>query len=291
LKVALSSSSKQATLPESERAYNERLNLTLSKISRILDVDFRHNPFRSLRRRFVVAHTPRVGSHLLCEQLLDYGAVVEEFFELPRIRGVSRKNNFVSIEEFCDWLLEKYALAGVFGVSGGVKALAPLVLAGEIPEFISDWRFVHLTREDFVARAVSELIARLTGAFKSSRAPAKIVSDDDYDAAMLRRLIDGTLTFNAAWEGAFKTYGVEPYRLTYETLCADPASAVADVAAHLRLDGTPVREDRFLAPKLEKQATSLNARWAERFRAENQAFCAARASADFVPHEVRAQHG
>jgi len=272
--------SRQVSPPEWERVYNERLELNLSKLSEILDIHFKRNPFRSLRRRFVLAHAPRVGSHLVCERLLGYGAIIEEFFEVPRMRGVARKYNFATVEELCDWLLEKYAVSGVFGVSGGVKALGPLVLSGEIPKFISEWCFVYLTREDFVARAVSELMARLTGAFKSSKAPAMVVSDADYDAVRLRRLIDGTVTFNAAWEGAFKTYGVEPYRLTYETLCADIDGEVSKVAAFLGLDHTPVEDVRFVAPRLEKQATDINQRWAERFRAENADFCKERANKD-----------
>jgi LPS sulfotransferase NodH len=261
---------------EAERVYNERLDLNLNKLSEVLETGFTRNPFRSLRRRFVVAHAPRVGSHLVCERLLPYGAMVEEFFELPRMRGVAKKHDFTRVEQVCDWLLGTYAPDGVFGVSGGVKALVPVVLAGEIPTFISEWSFVYLVREDFVARAVSELIARLTGAFKSSKAPAKVVGDADYDAARLRRLIDGTDAFNAAWEGAFETYGVAPYRLTYETLCGDIDGEVSKVAAHLGLDPAPPKAAPFIAPRLQKQATDINQRWAERFRAENADFCAGR---------------
>ncbi len=274
--VAPSAPSERPTAPEWERVYNDRLDLTLNKISQVLDLDFRHNPFRSLRRRFVLGHAPRVGSHLLCEHLRDYGALVGESFELTHMVAISRRNSFVSVEEFCNWLLARNALDGVFGVSGGVKTLAPLVSAGEIPQFIADWRFVHLTRDDFVSRAVSELIAKKTHAFTSTRTPAKVLGDKDYDASKLRQLIEATLRANAAWEGAFKTYGVEPYRLTYETLCADPPGEVAKVAAFLEHDPPAVRDPRLAPPKLEKQATSINERWAERFRAENEDFCLTR---------------
>ena len=271
-------STRQGVAPEWESIYNERLRLNLIKVSRIFELDFKQNPFRSLSLRFVLAHAPRVGSHLLCERLLGYGAAVEEFFELPRMRGVAQKYNLKTFEEYCDWLLKNYEISGVFGMSGGVKALAPLVLAGEIPEFISKWRFVHLVRDDFVARAVSELIARLTGAFKSSKAPGRVISDDDYDGVRLRRFIDTARTFDAAWEGAFKTYGVEPYRLTYETLCADIDGEVAKVADFLELERAPVNDARFVAPPLERQATVINKVWAARFRGENADFCTERAS-------------
>jgi LPS sulfotransferase NodH len=188
---------------------------------------------------------------------------------------IARRNNFVALEEFCNWLLDNFALEGVFGVSGGVKTLAPLVCAGEIPDCVADWRFVHLTREDFVARAVSELIARETHAFTSAKTPSKVVDDDDYDAVKLRRMIETTRRINAAWEGAFRTYGIEPYRLTYEALCEDPAGETAKIASFLQLQPPRAKDPRLAPPRLEKQATSANVRWAERFRAENGEFCKA----------------
>lgn len=282
---ALSDSPGPAPLPAWERIYNERLTIIRRKIAAQLDTSFDRNPFRNLRRRFVLGHAPRVGSHLLCERLLDYGAVVEEFFEVPRMHAGSRKRGFTTLQQFCEWLLGHYAVNGVFGVSGGVKALAPLELAGELPKFIGDWRFVHLTREDFVARAVSELIAMQTGAYKSSKTPTKPVSDEDYNPVRLRNLIDATLTVNAAWEGAFRTYGVQPYRLTYEALCADTDAHVAKIADFLGLEPNPVRDKRFIAPRLERQATSINDRWAERFRSENEVFCRDRETGLFQPQE------
>lgn len=277
--------------PQWEKIYNERLDRIQRQIAKEIRIDFADNPFRGLDRRFVIAHAPRVGSHLLCEGLISHGAVVEEYFEVPRIHAVCRKRGFTTLQAYCEWLIGRVAVNGVFGVSGGVKALAPLTLAGEIPGFIADWRFVHLTRTDFVARAVSELIAMQTGAYKSSKTPSRQVTDEDYDAVRLRNLIDATLTVNAAWEGAFKTHGVEPLRLTYESLCDDPPAVVALAARHLGLDGGPIREERFLAPKLEKQATSLNERWSARFRAENEAFCQARESGVFEPQNVQVLRG
>ena len=288
---ALSGVTPDVNLPPWEQIYNERLAKIRDQIAKQLDTRFSSNPFRNLRRRFVVAHAPRVGSHLLCEGLLAHGAVVDEYFEVPLMHAASRKRGFTTLQQYCEWRLSQVAVNGVFGVSGGVKALAPLALADEIPEFVREWGFVHLTREDIVARAVSELIAMQTGAYKSSRTPMRRVTDDDYNPVRLRNLIDAALTVNAAWEGAFKTYGVEPYRLTYESLCTDTPSRVAQVAEHLGLSGAPVKEARFQAPKLTKQATSINDRWAERFRAENKAFCEERQSGVFVPQSVQVLRG
>jgi LPS sulfotransferase NodH len=273
--------------PIGRRLYWERLAAIQQQIAARLMVGPEANPFRSLDRRFIVAHSPRVGSHLLCAGLLGYGAVVEEFFEVARIHNVSSRKGFSSLRQYCEWVVADYGIGGVFGVSGGVKALAPLVMTGEIPAFVSDWRFVHLTRRDIVRQAVSELVAKRTGAYKSSRTPTTVLTVEDYDAQRLKRLIDAAMTVNAAWQGAFEVYGVEPLRLTYETLAADPAAVTAQAAAFLGLDRSPVTDARSLAPPMKRQATSLNEAWASRFRAENLGFCEAREAGDFQPQGIR----
>jgi trehalose 2-sulfotransferase len=277
--------------PPGRRLFRDRLAAVGRQIASRLEVAEGDNPFAGLERRFVIAHAPRVGSHLLCQGLLDHGAAVEEFFEVARIHRVSAAMGFSSLGEYCRWLLGAYAAqgasGGVFGVSGGVKALAPMVLTREIPAFISRWRFVHLTRRDIVAQAVSELIARRTGAFKSTRAPSRWLSADDYDGERLKRLIDAALTVNAAWEGAFEAYQARPLRLTYEALAADPPGVAARAAAFLGLAGPPLADPRFRTPPLKKQATALNAAWTSRFRAENPTFCEMRQAGHFRPQEGR----
>lgn len=269
--------------PASAQLYRERLENAYDQLRKILDIHFKSNPFRPLVRRFAIAHTPRVGSHLLCEGLLGHGAVVEEFFEVPRIAAVCAKQRFSSLEAYCDWLLRKFAIGGVFGVSGGVKILAPLALAGEFPFFLADWRFVHLKRLNIVNQGVSEFIALRTGAYKSSKKPTRALDAHDYDNGKILRAINASLAINATWEETFKLFDIEPLRLTYEDLAAHPPEVIARTAEFLDLRGPPITEDRFLGPPLQRQATSLNSEWEARFREENREFCVTHASTPSVP--------
>lgn len=243
------------------------------------------NPFRSLRRRFVVAHAPRVGSHLLSEQLTAYGARVQEFFEAPRIHATAARQGLGDLKAYCRWLLRAHAANGIFGVSGGVKVLAPLNLVGELPDFIADWSFVHLTREDFVAQAVSWFIMHCSGAFRSSAIARRQVTDADYDAERVKQLIDAAMAVNAAWECAFQALGVTPLRLTYETLVTDPDAAAARVAQHLGL--VPATARRPVGPPPHRQATALNDAWIARFRADHAEFCRTRATGLVEPQQGR----
>lgn len=272
-----------ATLSRREREalFRQLLDAVKREHAANLADDFDQNPFRNLKRRFVIAHTPRVGSHLLCEGLLAHGASVEEIFEESRVKNIALRRGYHSLQEYCEWVLLKHAIAGVFGVSGEIKILAPLEMAGELPEFVSDWRFVYLKRLDFVEQAVSEMVAQTTRAFKSSTMPTKALTEEDYDGKTIARLIDRSMAINASWEGAFSCYGVAPLRLTYEELTADPSGVIANTAAFLDLGGPPIRHEWLRSPPLQKQATTLNLTWATRFREENQAFCRAREAGFF----------
>lgn len=267
-----------------EDLFRQRLDAVKKEHASNLDTDFYENPFRPLKRRFVIAHAPRVGSHLLCEGLRPYGAAVEEIFEEPRIRNVSLKRGFSSVQEYCEWVLARHAIGGVFGVSGGVKVFAPLEMAGEIPAFVPDWRIVYVKRLDIVGQAVSEMMALATRAYKSSTTPTRVLADQDYDGREISRLIDWSLAINASWEGAFSYYGVQPLRMLYEDLANDPVGLAAQAAAHLDIDGPPITQERLLSPPLKKQATALNLAWAARFREENRAFCETREAGFFQPY-------
>ncbi len=264
------------------RLFRERLARVTAELAASLDTRFARNPFRPLRRRFIVAHPPRVGSHLLCEALLKFGASVEEIFEEPRIRNVSAKREFASVEAYCEWAIRRHAPRGVFGVSGGVKVFAPLEMAGEAPRFIRQWPILYITRGDFVAQGVSEVIALATRQYKSSTQPLRAISDDDYDATAIGRSIDASLGVCAAWEGAFLHYGITPSRLTYEGLIADVDGVAARAAAFVQIDDPPITQKWLLFEPLEKQANALNAAWIARFRDENPTFCATREAGYFA---------
>ncbi|MEO7026963.1 MAG: Stf0 family sulfotransferase, partial [Caulobacteraceae bacterium] len=167
----------------------------------------------------------------------------------------------------------RHAPHGVFGVSGGVKVFAPLEMARELPRFANQWPIVFITRRDIVAQAVSEAIALTTRAYKASTRPSRILAADDYDAESIARSIDASLAVNAGWEGAFLHYRIEPLRLAYEDLIADPEGVTARAAQFIDIDGPPVTQKWLLFEPLRRQADALNEAWIARFRAEQSDFC------------------
>lgn len=245
--------------------YERRIHRAVAQLAEAIDVDFVGNPFRPLKKRFIIACSARTGSNLLCQRLLAHGAVAMECFAPDEIVAKCRSRGLASLEAYCEDHLQKNALGGIFGVKGWSAILAPLVQAGEFPKHRAGWKFIHLTRTDLLKQAISFVIAEQSRAWQSFHSPVKEITDDDFDAKRIAGAMSGFRSRNQEWEEIFELFGIEPLRITYEELAADPDRVAATVADFLRLAGPPVERKRFVQPPLEVQSNELNARWEERF--------------------------
>jgi LPS sulfotransferase NodH len=255
------------SLPTGE-LYRDKMNGEGRILAERLDMTFDANPFRGLQTRFMVAATgARVGTHLLCQKLTQYGAYVNEFFNWPQIFATCEKENIRSLQGYVELALKRFSSEGVFGVKGEANILVPLVEAGEFPANAADWKFVYLDRKDTVMQAVSKFKAELTGAYVAASQPTREVTDDDYDGERIRGIQRWNDRMAATWEETFALFGIKPMRVHYEELSADPDAIAAQAAAFIGLKGAPVRDRR---PVMLKQADELNERWAARYREEFQ---------------------
>ncbi len=247
--------------------YESKIQGECQILAERLDLTFKSNPFRALDTRFMVAATgARVGTHLLCQKLTTYGVYVNEFFNWAQIFAACEKEGFNTLEAYCNLALQRFAVDGVFGVKGEANILVPLVQAGEFPQFSSDWKFVYIRREDTAMQAVSKLKAELTGAYVAASEPSRELTDDDYDGERILRIVRWNDKMAATWEEIFRLFGIEPMRITYEDLAADPTAIAERAADFIGLRGSPVRDRR---PPMRQQADHLNERWAQRFREEH----------------------
>ncbi|WP_118133114.1 Stf0 family sulfotransferase [Oceanicella sp. SM1341] len=130
--------------------------------------------------------------------------------------------------------------------------------------------FIHLTREDKLAQAVSRLKAEQTGLWhrradgselerlSAPRPPA-------YDAAAIAAHVADMTAADAAWEAWFAAQGITPLRLTYDALSRAPQAVLAQVLGALGLD--PALAEGVAAPTA-RLSDALSAEWIARFRAE-----------------------
>ena len=252
---------------------DERMEQSLRKLSKEMDIKFNENPFRRFDKKIIVAAGARTGSHLLCEKLEFHGVDVRESFSTNRILNKSAKKNIRSLPGYCEYLFKQSASNGAFGVKGGVSILSIPFWCGEMPEFAREWGWIYLKREDVVKQAISHFLAQRSGAFRSRSADrARVVAEGEYDAIAIRDFVISHSRANQMWEDLFAALSLEPCRITYEQLAADPVGVAADVAARVGLDGPPIADMKPPEIALQKQASTLNKVWEARFLEEQPEF-------------------
>jgi LPS sulfotransferase NodH len=70
----------------------------------------------------------------------------------------------------------------------------------------------------------------------------------------------------AHWDDYFRVREIEPIRVHYEELSADPERVVSAILSAFGLDAHPRRADFKFIP--DRQSTDLNREWKERFLRE-----------------------
>lgn len=129
-------------------------------------------------------------------------------------------------------------------------------------------RFIHLKREDKLAEAVSYLRAEQTGLWHQN-ADGSILEEvapshaDGFDADAITERLSMLSAFENDWDKWFAAEGIDPLRLTYENLAADPQTSLGAVLAL-------IGQDRHLAsavkPGLRKLADATTAAWMDQYR-------------------------
>ncbi|MGV2105448.1 Stf0 family sulfotransferase [Agrobacterium vitis] len=244
---------------------------------------------------YVICTSPRSGSTLLCNMLAATGVAGKPksyFHHGPITDWLSYLNLDIN-----PYLPESDLLAAIFeaavekGRNGTglfglrlqrhsfdlfVEKLAVLypVLASDrkrIEAAFGSTLFIHLTRLDKVQQAVSYVKAQQTGLWH--RAPdgtelerLSAPRDPIYDAAKIRASYDEFIQYDRAWQSWFDMQGIQPLRITYEALCADPIASLKDVLVQLGVNGEAASS---VVPGTAKLADGINQSWETRFRTEH----------------------
>jgi LPS sulfotransferase NodH len=243
----------------------------------------------------VVSATPRSGSTLLCALLAGTGVAgrPEEYFECLWRTGAPRqpREYFAGVEDpdllallaptqpgeadrsdpFPSALERGTTGNGVFGAKLMWAHLLDLAERLERPadpallrERLPELRYVHVTRGDKVAQAVSLWRAVQTLAWRADEDGQQ--HEPVYHGGAIAHLVAELTEQDDAWRAWFAANGIEPLTIAYESLADDATAPVAAVLEHVGIGPAEIPE-----PPLRRQGDDRSARWVERFRGEQEA--------------------
>lgn len=237
---------------------------------------------------YLLCTAPRSGSTLLCGLLTATGVagVPKSYLHAP---SVARWAAALGLEADPPALSEVFAAVraagtadtGMFGLR--VQAHSLRFLTARLAEFapgtagdrarleaaFGPLRYVYLHRADKLAQAVSCVIAEQTGLWHAapdgreierSAPPAEPV----YDRARLAAQLAQMEGWDRLWEAWFAAQGVEPLRLCYDGLSADPRGTLAEL---LRALGRDPAAALGVSVATRKLADAVNRDWVRRYRA------------------------
>jgi len=130
--------------------------------------------------------------------------------------------------------------------------------------------YLHLSRDDKVAQAVSRWKAEQTGLWHvdadgNERERLKPGQTPSYDSNELSRLVTELEDHDAAWANWFARQGVVPVSMSYEMLSSHPQATLALILSAL---GQDKKIAETVEPGTIKLADNESCEWADRFRAE-----------------------
>lgn len=213
-------------------------------------------------RGYVICCTPRSGSNFLCS-LLDQTGVLgypTEYFNTD-----ARTKQFGTYPS--DPVKQVKKIIELGSTPNGVYGLkimpfqADDAVTSRWASVLPDLRWVFLERTDVVAQAVSWVKAYQTGQWRSKAVEARAapIYDQNKIAIELANIIAG----NARWNLFFALNDIEPIRLNYETITANPKPAIKNIAEILDVE-IPTDFDYQSRERVQRDA--INDEWATRFK-------------------------
>jgi trehalose 2-sulfotransferase len=258
------------------------------------------------RRAYVVCATPRSGSTLLCELLegtgvagrpaehveslgsrgrpmepREYFAEVSDPSVLEALPASSppRPVRETSEQRLAGLLAGATTPNGTFGTKvmwvylgdlqerlAELPGFAALGEAERLTALLGDVRYVHVSRTDRIAQAVSMWRAVQTRAWRAETSEAV---EPVYSFAGIAHLVRQLETNERAWRRWFEREGVTPLEVGYDELAADPDATLRRTLAFVGV-GDEFEGDAPI-PSVRRQSGQQSREWAERYRREEEA--------------------
>jgi trehalose 2-sulfotransferase len=248
-------------------------------------------------KAYIICTSPRSGSTLLCKLLAATGCAgnPKSYFHEPSLSSWLEyfdldQKNFSDDGGKLTAIVGKAkeqgtAGSGIFGLRLQRRSFG--FFASQLALLHPGWRntstcieatfgktlFIHLTRGDKLAQAVSLTKAMQTGLWHRSPDGTEIERlsehcEPEYDADMIGRQIDELNSFELGWKQWFTTEQIKPLTITYDELAHDPVATLSNIFGILGLDPSNLVG---ITPPVAILADSTNAEWISRYRRQRPA--------------------
>ena len=243
---------------------------------------------------YVICTSPRSGSTLLCDLLSKTGIAGSpaSYFHLPSVS--EWVNNFNLTPEASEpernvldaivraVIAEGSLDTGMFGLrlqrqsfDYFIQKLAILHpgLSNDTQRFHKAFgrtAFLHLTRRDKLEQAVSYVRAEQTGLWHMAPdgteverlSPPQVPT---YDRDRIGACFEEMKAYDREWERWFATEKIDPFRVQYESLSANPTKTLKNILDYLGLDCGATTD---VESGVTKMADKTSQGWVARFRSE-----------------------
>lgn len=222
---------------------------------------------------YILCTAPRCGGTLLGSLLYQsnvMGVPHEYFHPEEVISGLCKRWSLPEKTEdkvYLDTIKRKRSSPnGILGLKAHFSQISALTKSGPFTIFLKDIKcFVHVTRKDLVAQAVSYAMAHQSRKWSSLH---KAEATPNYDVNLISNALNDILSQNLQWQRFFAVNNISPVTVAYEDLLEDPNQICKNICAQMGV----ITDHNFSIEKspLNKQSSALNAQWIKRFKEENR---------------------
>lgn len=241
---------------------------------------------------YVLCSNPRSGTTLICDLLRQTGVAgtPESYFRQKSLADWCRAWGIAGEVRPTDAGFSKAYLSAMQLAGRSGTQTFGLRLMGPDLTFACDWlarlhptaqtdrarfeaaigttRYIHLSRTDKLAEAVSYLRAEQTGLWHSNPDGGDIeriqpTEPDGYDASRITERMEMLQAYDETWKRWFAAQGLDPLRLSYEALSEDALGSLRKILSYI---GKDQKNTDHVSPGTRRLADETSAAWIAKYR-------------------------
>ena len=130
--------------------------------------------------------------------------------------------------------------------------------------------YIYIKRKDLLEQAISSEIAFQTKSYISMKQSGDI--EPEYSRQRIDKYLVQIKTKNNAWDSYFINKKIEPFRINYEDLVADPSQQLFRICQYMSLNISSIESNELIRNyntqsehSPQKQSTALNSLWKQKY--------------------------